>query len=109
MNLFNEDMLEESVIELLLTMGYNYAFGPDLSPGGDYQERKDHKEVIFPARVKEALDRINKDLPGEAIEEAYRQIITFNSPMLEENNRYFHQLMVEGIEVSFNDGQYIRT
>ncbi|WP_422484611.1 type I restriction endonuclease subunit R [Gudongella sp. DL1XJH-153] len=109
MNLFTEDMLEESVIELLLTMGYDYAFGPDLSPGGDYQERKDHKEVILPGRVKEALHRINKGLPEEAIEEAYRQIITFNSPMLEENNRYFHQHMVEGIEVSFSQGEHIRT
>jgi type I restriction enzyme R subunit len=29
--------------------------------------------------------------------------------MLEENNRYFHQLMTEGIEVSFNEGGQIRT
>lgn len=109
MNIFNEDMLEVSVIELLQSMGYSYAFGPDISLGGDHQERKDYKEVILPGRVKKALKRINKDLPQEALDEAFRQIITFNSPMLEENNRYFHQLMVEGIEVSFNDGHYIRT
>ena len=109
MDTFNESMLEESVLELLQSMGYQYAFGPDISPGGDKQERKDYKEVILQGRVKEALRRINKHLPEEALEEAFRQIITFNSPMLEENNRYFHQLMVEGIEVSFNEKGHIRT
>ena len=109
MNIFNEDMLEVSVLELLQSMGYSYAFGPDISLGGYHQERKDYKEVILQGRVKKALKRINKDLPQEALDEAFRQIITFNSPMLEENNRYFHQLIVEGVEVSFNDGHYIRT
>lgn len=109
MDIFNEGMLEVSVLELLKSMDYDYAFGPELSPGGRYQERADHKEVILPLRVREALSRINRDLPEEALEDAYRQIITFNSPMLEENNRYFHQLLIEGIEVSFNDGDHIRT
>ncbi len=60
-------------------------------------------------RVKDALFRINRDLPAEALEDAYRQIITFNSPMLEENNRYFHKLLVEGIEVSYKEKNVIRT
>ncbi|WP_409228472.1 type I restriction endonuclease subunit R [Gudongella sp. SC589] len=109
MHAFNEDSLEVSVIELLLSMGYDYAYGPDISPGGKDPERKDHKEVILAGRAKDALRRINKKLPEEALEEAYRQVITFNSPMLEENNRYFHQLMVEGIEVSFSEKGHIRT
>jgi type I restriction enzyme R subunit len=109
MDVFNESMLEESVLELLQSMGYHYAFGPDISPGGDQEERKDYNEVILAHRVKDALKRINRHLPEEALEEAFRQIITFNSPMLEENNKYFHQLMVEGIEVSFNEKGHIRT
>ncbi|MDD3840612.1 MAG: type I restriction endonuclease subunit R, partial [Clostridia bacterium] len=44
-----------------------------------------------------------------AIEDAYRQIITFNSPMLEENNRYFHRLLTEGVEVSYKENNNIRT
>ena len=109
MNAFNENHLEESVIELLQPMGYGYAFGPDISPGGDYQERKDHKEVILPLRVKEALYRINRKLPEEALEEAFRQIITFNSPMIQENNRHFHQILTEGAEVSYSEGAHNRT
>ncbi len=107
--IFTEAMLEEAAIEILESLGYDYAFGPDISLGGDYEERKDYREVILSSRVKDALFKINRDLPSEALEEAYRQLITFNSPMLEENNRYFHQLMTEGIEVSFNEGGHIRT
>lgn len=107
--IFTEAMLEEAAIEILQSLGYDYAFGPDISLGGDYEERKDYREVILSHRVKDALFKINRDLPSEALEEAYRQLITFNSPMLEENNRYFHQLMTEGIEVSFNEGGNIRT
>lgn len=107
---FTEDLLEQAAIEILeKELDYEYAFGPDISLGGEAEERKDYKEVILAHRVKEALYRINKDLPEEALEEAYRQIITFNSPMLEENNRYFHKLLTEGISVSFKDNDIIRT
>ena len=107
--IFTEAMLEEAAIEILQSLDYDYAFGPDISLGGDYEERKDYREVILSQRVKDALFKINRDLPREALDDAYRQLITFNSPMLEENNRYFHQLMTEGIEVSFNEGGHIRT
>lgn len=106
---FTEDLLEEATIEILQNLGYDYAFGPDISLGGTYEERKDYREVILVNRVRDSLYRINRDLPEEALEEAYRQIITFNSPMLEENNRHFHKLLTEGIEVSFMENGQPRT
>lgn len=106
---FNEAFLEEAAIEILTGLGYRYAFGPDISPGGDAPERLDHREVILAERVREALYRINRQLPAEALEEAYRQVITVNSPMLAENNRHFHRLLTEGIEVSFAEAGHIRT
>ena len=106
---FTEDLLEEAAIEILQSLGYDYVFGPDISLGGDYEERLDYREVVLGSRVKDALFRINKGIPAEALEEAYRRIITFNSPMLEENNRSFHRLLTEGIDVSFAEDGNIRT
>ncbi|MBP2028759.1 type I restriction enzyme R subunit [Acetoanaerobium pronyense] len=106
---FTEDLLEEAAIEILQSLGYEYVFGPDISLGGDYEERLDYREVVLSSRVKDALFRINKGIPAEALEEAYRRIITFNSPMLEENNRSFHRLLTEGIDVSFAEDGNIRT
>ncbi|WP_368645337.1 type I restriction endonuclease subunit R [Alkalibacterium putridalgicola] len=106
---FTEDFLEEAAIEILGNLGYEYLSGVDISPGGSQEERHDFKEVLLSIRVKEALRRINPELPQEALDEAYRQLITFNSPLLEENNRYFHRLLTDGMEVSFKSNGEIRT
>lgn len=106
---FTEDLLEEAAIEILQNLGYDYASGLELSPGGSQVEREDYKEVILLPRVQNALRLINAELPEEALEEAYRRIITFNNPNLIENNRSFHQLMTEGIEVSYKENDEIRT
>jgi type I restriction enzyme, R subunit len=103
---FTEDKLEEAAIEILQELGYCYIFGPDISCDGERPERKDYRTVILEDRVKDALYRLNRHLPQESIEEAFRQIIAFNSPSLEENNRYFHNLITEGIDVWLHqDGQ----
>ncbi|RDY70871.1 type I restriction endonuclease subunit R [Halobacillus trueperi] len=106
---FTEDMLEEAAIEILHELRYEYVYAPEISCDGPSPERNDYKGVILEQRVKDALFKINKDLPEEALEEAYRKIISFNSPVLEENNRYFHRLLVDGIEVSFRENGEIRT
>lgn len=106
---FTEDLLEEAAIEILQEMAYNYVFAPDIGQDGDYPERKDYKDVILEQRIKDALFQVNRHLPEEALEEAYRKLITFNSPILEENNRSFHKMLVEGIDVSFRKDGGIKT
>ncbi|MBF8984677.1 type I restriction endonuclease subunit R [Lutibacter sp. B2] len=106
---FTEDLLEEASIEILKELGYDHVFAPDIALDGTYPERNDYRGMILEQRIKDALYKINRHLPEEALEDAYRQIITFNSPMLEENNRSFHKLLVEGIEVSYKEKENIRT
>lgn len=106
---FKEDELEQASLEILQSLGYEYIHGKEVSPNSEFPERESFREVILKERVKNALFTINKGLPQEAIEQAYRQIISFNSPSLEENNKYFHNLMVNGIDVSFKEGDSIRT
>ncbi|PEI96180.1 DEAD/DEAH box helicase [Bacillus pseudomycoides] len=97
---FTEELLEEAVIELLQGMDYEYVYGPDISHDGERPERRDYREVILEQRLRDALFKLNRNFPEEALEEAYRKIITYNSPSVIENNRAFHQLLVEGISVS---------
>lgn len=106
---FTEDLLEQAAIEIFEELGYNYAFGPDIAFDGNSPERNNYKDVILEQRVKDALFSINRHLPEEALEEAYRKIITFNSPVLVENNKAFHKLLVEGIDVSFSKDGEIKT
>ena len=106
---FTEDLLEQAAIEILQELDYSYAFGPDIAYDGDAPERNNYKDVLLEQRVKDALFRINRHLPEEALEEAYRKIITFNSPVLVDNNKEFHKLLVEGIDVSFSKDGAIKT
>ncbi len=89
-------------------MGYEYIHGKELSPSAEFPQRESYKEVIFKDKIKDALFKINRDLPQDALKQAYRSIISFNSPSLEENNRYFHNLMADGIDVSFKEDRNIR-
>lgn len=106
---FREDELEQASLEILQSLGYEYIHGKELSPSAEFVQRESYRKVILSEKVKEALFRINKDLPNEALENAYRQIISFNSPSLEENNKYFHNIMVNGMDVSFKEDGNIRT
>ena len=106
---FTEQRLEEATIEILEGLDYEHLYGPDIAPDSDNPERDDYREVILKNKVLDALRRLNPALPEDAIEEAYRKIVTFNSPILEENNRYFHKLMVEGIDVTFKKQGIIKT
>ena len=106
---FTEDLLEQAAIEILEELDYSYEFGPDIAYDGDSPERSNYKDVILEQRVRDALFNINRHLPEEALEEAYRKIITFNSPILVDNNKDFHKLLVEGIDVSFSKNGEIKT
>jgi len=72
LSVFTEQQLEEAVIEILQELGYDYLFGPDIAPDGDFPEREDYREVILKNRVLDALRNLNPDLPDDAIDEAYR-------------------------------------
>ncbi|CEE00298.1 type I site-specific deoxyribonuclease [Caldibacillus thermoamylovorans] len=106
---FTEDSLEKAVIETLQEMDYKYAFGPDLSVDGPRPERNDFREVVLDGRLRDTLYKLNRDLPPDAIEDVYRRVITFNSPSLIENNRHFHKLLTEGVDVSFHKNGGIKT
>lgn len=49
--------------------------------------------------MKEALARNNPRLPEEALEEAFRQITIPQSPSLLMNNKAFHKMITDGIDV----------
>ncbi|PGP49034.1 DEAD/DEAH box helicase [Bacillus thuringiensis] len=106
---FTEDLLEEAVIEILQEMDYEYVFGPEIGHDGERPERQDYREVILEQRLRDALYKLNRDLPEEALEEVYRKIITFNSPSLTENNKQFHALLIEGVDVTFRKDGEIKT
>jgi len=81
-------------------------FGPSLLPGEMFSERTRLDEGFLRNRLRSALAKLNSHLPAEAIEEAFRKVTMAGSPHLMVNNRAFHTMLVEGVDVEvMQDGQ----
>ncbi|HPF07952.1 MAG TPA: type I restriction endonuclease, partial [Spirochaetota bacterium] len=102
MNLFTEDILEQAALSWFESLGYSVIFGPDIAHDGQSPERGNYGEVILEARLHDALMRINKKVPSSAIDDAIRRILITESPSLIINNRSFHKMITDGIDVQYN-------
>ncbi len=105
---FTEDLLETAALEILEELEYDYAFGPDITCEGSTPERSSYKEVLLEQRIKDALFKLNRNFPQDALEEAYRKLISVNTPILTETNKWFHKLLVEGVDVPVRRGDIIK-
>lgn len=95
----NESTLtEQPVIEWLKEMGYDYEFGPDISPGGLKEERV-FKEVVLKERLRRSLKRLNPEFPDSALEEAIHTLVSFEHPNLEIANKHIYEMLRGGIKV----------
>ncbi|MBS3764725.1 MAG: type I restriction endonuclease subunit R, partial [Planctomycetes bacterium] len=98
-----ESAVEQTALDWLIDLGYEVAHGPDISPGGPSPERDNYQDVVLVRRLRESLERINPDMPAEAMDEAVRRISQAESPSLVENNRCFHRLLSDGVDVECRD------
>ncbi|MGQ9713004.1 MAG: type I restriction endonuclease [Desulfotomaculales bacterium] len=95
----NESLIEQAALQWLAELGYEMAFGPEISPGGERPERGSFRDVVLVGRLRAALARLNPHLPEEALEDALRQVLHLDSPNLAENNRRFHRMLRDGVKV----------
>ncbi|MCG2815193.1 MAG: DEAD/DEAH box helicase family protein, partial [Candidatus Aminicenantes bacterium] len=103
-----EDILEQTALEWFESLGWNTAFGPDISPDGLVCERGDYGQVVLLERLHPALENINPTIPPDAISDAVRKITRTDSPSLIENNRRFHRMLTDGVDVSYRkDGREV--
>lgn len=105
---YTESDLEQAALEWFEELNYNKAYGPEISPEGEYPERQLYHDVILKDRLREALIRINRHLPREAIEEAIRIVEVPRSPSLLINNKAFQKMITDGIDVQYRsaNGEY---
>ena len=102
-NAFTESTVEEAALEIFEGLGYTILHGPDLAPGELFAERGSCADVVLLKRLREALARINPNVPAEGIEEAVRKTLCIESPSLIENNRRFHRALTDGVFVEYRN------
>ena len=77
------------------------AHGPDIAPDSPGAERTDYGEVVLAKRLRDALAELNRHLPAEALEDAFRKLTRPEGATLEARNRAFHRMLVEGVTVEY--------
>jgi type I restriction enzyme, R subunit len=101
-----EDQLEQETLAWLKDVGYSHAYGPDIAHDGPQPERANYGQVILNFRLREAIRRLNPNIPSAAREDALKQVLDLGIPALLSANRHFHQLLVGGVPVEYQkDGQ----
>ncbi len=101
MNTLTEADVEEAALTWLGGLGWRTAYGPDIALGGLFAERRNYKDVVLMLRLRDALDRLNPDLPAEALDDAFRKLTRLEGATLETRNRHFHRLLVDGVTVEY--------
>ncbi len=99
-NLYEDD-IEQLVIEELKELGYHYTYGPEIAHDGEFPERESYNDIVLHNRLNSAITLLNPDIPQEAQEEAFKQILRINSPDLLANNEVFHKMLTDGVKVSY--------
>lgn len=96
-----ESEVEDAALTWLESLGFAVKYGPEIAPGELFSERKDYDQVVLGQRLRDALDKMNPDLPPEALDDAFRRIIRPEGPTLEARNRAFHRQIVDGVTVEY--------
>ncbi len=98
---FTESEVEDAALEWLEGLGWKVAHGPQIAPRAAGAERTDYTEVILERRLLGALDRLNPDLPAEALDDALRKLTRPGGSTLEAKNRAFHRMLADGVTVEY--------
>ena len=98
-----ETVVEEAAIDWFKSLGYQYLPGPDIACDGSYPERGSYADVILEGRLHSVLVALNPDIPAEALEDAFRKVTRPDSPNPIVNNRQFHKMLTEGVDVEYRN------
>ena len=105
---FTESEVEEAALGWFKGLGYSVVSGPTIAPGEPASERASFSDPFLPERLKAALAKLNPSIPAEALNDAFRKISKPQAASLIQNNRAFHRMLIDGVDVEYRlDGRAI--
>ncbi len=106
--MINEDQVEQIALEWFRELGYDYLLGYEIAPDSSDPQRANYQEVLLSHRLQTALTKLNPTLPTTAIDEAIHLLKKPQHATLIQNNRAFHQMLLQGISVEVKNGDESR-
>ncbi|MBT7915897.1 type I restriction endonuclease subunit R, partial [Candidatus Bathyarchaeota archaeon] len=99
--LLTEDQLELQALAWFRDQGYQIVYGPDIAFDGERPERRDYHQVIITGRLLTALQKINPAVPLKVLEEVADKLDKPEHSLLVQNNRAFHEMLLNGVPVEY--------
>lgn len=101
---FNESVVEQAAMEWFADLGYQTAYGPEISPGGqDPQLRDSLGTVILSDRLLSSVSGLNREVDPAVVGEAIKKLLRPESQDAVHENFRMHKLMIEGVPVEYRD------
>lgn len=102
MTKISENHIEDWVLEVLQTKGYTFLPPEKLDPDVPGSLRERYNDVILNTLLQEALVTINPGISFDSIIQAIKEVERVPSQGdLLTSNKYFHQLIIEGVDASY--------
>ena len=104
-NPYNEELVEDSAMELLKELGWNHRnCNDEFSRGHSPLGRENKREVVLTTKLRSALERLNPDASSTAINAAIEELTRSRAVMsLAEANWTIYELLKNGVNVTTTD------
>jgi len=109
-NFISEDDIEQALVARLCTPKFGFktlnCYTPDKATLPDKSSRSDKREVVLKDRLREALVRLNPDLPAAAIDLALGVLTQSRSAMSAvAANQEVYELIRNGVQVTYRNAE----
>src|SRR5437660_977373 len=95
-----ESDVELAALACFQSLNYRSRTGAEIDDAG---ERADSTLALLEGRLAAALHRLNRNLPHEEVEQVVRTLSRPPHPTLTQNNRWFHEQLTGGVDISYRD------
>ena len=104
-----EGIVEEACLGYFQALGYETLAGPMIGPEGSAPERSSWEEVLLLGRLREAVARMNPELPTGVVDQVLARVQRAESQSAMAENERVHRLLVEGVPVEHRVDGAVRT
>ena len=100
MTIITESIVEDAALDWFRALGYEVLGGADLVPD-PIAIRKSYADVVLNSPLRGALVELNPTIPDGALRDAKRKLMRPGGATLEDRNRSFHRMLVDGVGVEY--------
>ena len=101
----HEQDVEAAALATFRALGFGLRHGPELGPQAPGSERATSGDWLLKGRLGRCIERLNPELPHDAVEAVVRILSRPPHPTLIENNRWFHSQLTDGVEIEYRDAK----